>query len=283
MAKDNTNPLSGHFRSPKLYTRLPSAGRYYSDKVVEMPESGELPVFPMTAKDELIMKNPDALLNGEAVATVLSSCVPNVKNARQLLSNDVDALLLAIQGASYGDDIEITSKCPKCDKEVSGHISADGVLQSMTTLEEAYEFEVKDLKFEIKPFTYETTIQAGLTNFQSTRSLQAIADLPDDLDKLKVFNESFLKLADLNFKIMIEVVDSITLLNEDEDVVVSDKKHIREFLENCEAEIGTAIESRINDVANVGIAKDSIFECEDCNESFESAVAFDPVNFFTAS
>ena len=283
MAKDNTNPLSGHFRSPKLYTRLPSAGRYYSEKVVEMPESGELPVFPMTAKDELIMKNPDALLNGEAVATVLSSCVPNVKNARQLLSNDVDALLLAIQGASYGDDIEITSKCPKCDKEVSGHISADGVLQSMTTLEEAYEFEVKDLKFEIKPFTYETTIQAGLTNFQSTRSLQAIADLPDDLDKLKVFNESFLKLADLNFKIMIEVVDSITLLNEDEDVVVSDKKHIREFLENCEAEIGTAIESRINDVANVGIAKDSIFECEDCNESFESAVAFDPVNFFTAS
>ena len=153
----------------------------------------------------------------------------------------------------------------------------------MTTLEEAYEFEVKDLKFEIKPFTYETTIQAGLTNFQSTRSLQAIADLPDDLDKLKVFNESFLKLADLNFKIMIEVVDSITLLNEDEEVVVSDKKHIREFLENCEAEIGTAIESRINDVANVGIAKDSIFECEDCNESFESAVAFDPVNFFTAS
>ncbi len=283
MAKDNTNPLSGHFRSPKLYTRLPSAGRYYSDKVVEMPESGELPVFPMTAKDELIMKNPDALLNGEAVATVLSSCVPNVKNARQLLSNDVDALLLAIQGASYGDDIEITSKCPKCDKEVSGHISADGVLQSMTTLEEAYEFEVKDLKFEIKPFTYETTIQAGLTNFQSTRSLQAIADLPDDLDKLKVFNESFLKLADLNFKIMIEVVDNITLLNEDEEVVVSDKKHIREFLENCEAEIGTAIESRINDVANVGIAKDSIFECEDCNESFESAVAFDPVNFFTAS
>jgi len=283
MAKDNTNPLSGHFRSPKLYTRLPSAGRYYSEKVVEMPESGELPVFPMTAKDELIMKNPDALLNGEAVASVLSSCVPNVKNARQLLSNDVDALLLAIQGASYGDDIEIKSKCPKCDKEVSGHISADGVLQSMSTLDEAYEFEAKDLKFEIKPFTYETTIQAGLTNFQSTRSLQAIADLPDDLDKLKIFNESFLKLADLNFKIMIEVVDSITLLNEDEDVVVTDKKHIREFLENCEAEIGTAIESRINDVANVGIAKDSIFECEDCNESFESAVAFDPVNFFTAS
>ena len=105
MAKDNTNPLSGHFRSPKIYTQLPSAGRYYTSKVVEMPDSNELPVFPMTAKDELIMRNPDALLNGEAVSQVIQSCVPNVKNARQLLSNDVDALLLAIQGASYGDDI----------------------------------------------------------------------------------------------------------------------------------------------------------------------------------
>ena len=37
MAKQNTNPLSGHFRSPKKYTRLPSAGRYYSEQVVEMP------------------------------------------------------------------------------------------------------------------------------------------------------------------------------------------------------------------------------------------------------
>ena len=284
MAKDNTNPLSGHFRSPKIYTQLPSAGRYYTSKVVEMPDSNELPVFPMTAKDELIMRNPDALLNGEAVSQVIQSCVPNVKNARQLLSNDVDALLLAIQGASYGDDIEIKAKCPTCNEEATGSISADAVLQSMSTLEDAYVFEINDLKFEIKPFTYETTIQAGLTNFQSTRSLQSMAEMPDDLDKLKLFNESFIKLAQLNFTIMVDVVDNISLLGDDDEVVVvNDKAQIREFIENCESKIGKEIESRINEVADIGVAKEGMFNCEKCDKEFTSAVAYDPVNFFTTS
>ena len=284
MAKDNTNPLSGHFRSPKIYTQLPSAGRYYTSKVVEMPDSNELPVFPMTAKDELIMRNPDALLNGEAVSQVIQSCVPNVKNARQLLSNDVDALLLAIQGASYGDDIEIKAKCPTCSEEATGSISADAVLQSMSTLEDAYVFEINDLKFEIKPFTYETTIQAGLTNFQSTRSLQSMAEMPDDLDKLKLFNERIIKLAQLNFTIMVDVVDNISLLGDDDEVVVvNDKAQIREFLENCESKIGKEIESRINEVADIGVAKEGMFNCEKCDKEFTSAVAYDPVNFFTTS
>tara|TARA_B100000575_G_C23071298_1_gene617036 strand:- start:394 stop:1248 length:855 start_codon:yes stop_codon:yes gene_type:complete len=284
MAKQNTNPLSGHFRSPKKYTRLPSAGRYYSEQVVEMPDSEELPIFPMTAKDELIMRNPDALLNGEAVSQVIQSCVPNVKNARKLLSNDVDALLLAIQGASYGDDVEIKATCPDCKEEVTGSISADAVLQSMGILEDAYTFDVDDLKIEIRPFTYETTIEAGLTNFQSTRSLQAMAEMPDDLDKLKLFNESFIKMAQLNFSIMVEVVESITVEGDDgEPIAVHDKKQIKEFLENCESNIGREIESRINDVAGVGVAKEGEFECEKCEKTFTAGVSYDPVNFSMAS
>ena len=76
---NNTNPLAGHFRTPKLYTGLPSGGKFYGDDVLEMPTSGEVPVFPMTAKDEIMLKNPDALLNGEAVASVLMCCIPAIK------------------------------------------------------------------------------------------------------------------------------------------------------------------------------------------------------------
>ena len=52
---NNNNPLAGHFRTPKLYTGLPSAGKFYSEDILEMPSSGELPVFPMTAKDEIML------------------------------------------------------------------------------------------------------------------------------------------------------------------------------------------------------------------------------------
>ena len=65
---DNTNPLAGHFRQPKLYVKLPSGGQFNNKEALDMPENGELAIFPMTAKDELLMKNPDALLNGDAVA-----------------------------------------------------------------------------------------------------------------------------------------------------------------------------------------------------------------------
>jgi hypothetical protein len=283
MSKQNQNPLSGHFRAPKLYTQLPSQGRYYTDDIVEMPDNGELPVFPMTAKDQLIMRNPDALLNGEAVTTVVASCVPNVKQSTKLMSNDVDALLLAIQGATYGDDITIKAACPKCSKEAEGVISADDTLSAMSMLEESYTFDAGDLQFSVRPFTYETTIKAGVAQFQSTRSLQAMADMPDDADKLKVFNDSFVKMAAINFDIIVDSIQSISVPGEEEPIVVTERSHILDFMNNCESSIGKSVEEKISDISNVGIAKESQFMCEECEESFMAGVAFDPVNFSTAS
>ena len=67
---NNHNPLAGHFRVPKLYTELPSGGKFYDSDTIDFTENDELPVFPMTAKDEIMLKNPDALLNGEAVGAI---------------------------------------------------------------------------------------------------------------------------------------------------------------------------------------------------------------------
>ena len=84
MAKTN-NPLSGYFRAPKLYTKLPSGGRFYTDDIVDLGDSHEVAVYALTAKDESILKNPDALLNGEAVTQIIMSCVPSVKKPRKML------------------------------------------------------------------------------------------------------------------------------------------------------------------------------------------------------
>ena len=73
---------AGHFRSAKIYITLPSEGKYYPDDCLDMPESGELPVMPMTAKDELALKTPDALLSGQATVDLIQSCIPNIKNAK---------------------------------------------------------------------------------------------------------------------------------------------------------------------------------------------------------
>jgi hypothetical protein len=285
------NPLSAYFRAPKLYTAIPSRGKFYTPDVVEMPENGELPVFPMTARDEMIMKNPDALLNGEAVAEVIQSCIPNVKNVRRMMSSDVDVLLVAIQGATYGDDVDIKVTCPKCNQEQEVVASVEAAIQGMAVLEKSYEVDHHGLSVEIRPFTYESTIQAGIANFQSTRSLQSLADIEDEMDRLKVFNDNFKKIAALNFKLIADSVASIKMPSVDGDQqVVTDRAHILEFMENTEAGLGKKIEEKIKEINKIGINHEMSVVCNNpvCAVDgeqyvFTSSVNFDPVNFFTAS
>ena len=281
---NNSNPLSGYFRAPKLYTKIPSGGRFYTPDILDMPSSNELPIFPMTAKDELIMKNPDALLNGEAVASLIISCVPSVRKPKALISNDVDALLVAIQGATYGDDINVKGTCPKCQKECSGVASVEGALETMTVLEETYKFETHNgLTIELKPFSYESTIKAGIANFKSTRSLQSLSEIKDEMEQLKAFNESFLRIAALNFDLIVDSVAGVSGIGEaGEKFSVTDPKLIREFLENCETVIGKTIEEKITNMNKIGVNKNVQLECEE-HGPFAQEVGFDPVNFFTAS
>ena len=89
------NPLIGMMRQPKIYIKLPSNGNYWSDGSLQLSPNGEYPVYSMTAKDELILKTPDALLNGQAVVDVIQSCLPNIINAWECR---LRILLVALSG-----------------------------------------------------------------------------------------------------------------------------------------------------------------------------------------
>ncbi len=67
----NNNPLKQYFRRPAVYMKLPSAGKDYEPGVIDMPETGELPVYPMTAIDEITTRTPDALFNGTALVELV--------------------------------------------------------------------------------------------------------------------------------------------------------------------------------------------------------------------
>lgn len=279
------NPLAGYFRSPKLYVPLPTQGKYYSPDVIDFPASGEVAVYAMTAKDELAMKNPDALLNGEAIAQVITSCVPSVKKPRFLISNDIDTLLIAIQGATYGDDIEVSDKCPNCSTENNVVASVDAVLSTMSKLEENYSLVLPEgLNVEIRPLSYESAVKAGVANFKTARSLQAITELSDELEQIRSFSSNFRDIALLNFELLVDSVACVrgTTAN-GEEFVVSDRKNIREFLENCDAAVGKAIEQKAGDINKVGVDKNIRIQCTACSHEFTKEVNFDPVNFFTAS
>lgn len=288
MSKNTQNPLSAYFRAPKLYTKLPSGGQFYADGIIDAEaKNEELAIYPMTTKDELLLKNPDALLNGEAVSSLIKSCVPQIKQPKKLYSADVDALLIAIRGASSGDDVDVAAKCPKCETTTDITVSVEQSLLTMEELNEEYSLSLTNgLLIKALPFDYSSTIKAGVASFQSTRSMQSISEMKDDLERLKAFNESFVTLADLNFELLIESLSSITYQNEEgEDISVTDKVTIREFLENTDNKTGKEIEDLVNGINTKGVKQDVFVTCsnEECGEEFTAPINFDPVNFFTGS
>lgn len=93
----SNNPLSAYFRTPELYVRLPSQGLFNKPEDFNFTVDGMIGIYPMTAKDELVLRTPDALLNGSALRQIVESCAPDVHNVPELPSPDFDVLLLGIR------------------------------------------------------------------------------------------------------------------------------------------------------------------------------------------
>ena len=283
----SNNPLKSHFRAPKLFTRLPGGGNFYTDGVVNLSDTGELEIYAMTSRDEVMMRNPDALLNGESVAQIIASCVPQVKRPRELLGADVDALMVAIQGATFGDEVTVQSDCPECGNAVVGAGSVQASLATMKEVPKDVKVETDDgLIIELRPVTYETTIAAGVSNFQNARSMQSIALIDDDMEKLKAFNDSYMKMAELNFLVILDSIYSISGTDDNgEEFIVTDRDNIREYMENCDSDVGKSVSDQVNILSEAGIDKTVQIQCqeESCGHIFETTLEFNPVNFSTAS
>ena len=148
------NPLRQYFRRPAVYIKLPSGGKIYSKDVVNLPENGELPVYPMTAIDEITIRTPDALFNGNAVPEVIKSCVPAIKDPWGLISGDLDAVLVGIRAAGGQNNLEVDSTCPSCQDSSTFGVNLVGLLSTLKMADYSIPLEMNDLEIKLRPMTY---------------------------------------------------------------------------------------------------------------------------------
>ena len=227
------NPLQKYFRQPKVYLDLPSKGKYYPDGALDMPETGELPVFSMTAKDELTMKTPDALLNGVATVELIRSCVPNITDPWQMPSVDLDAVLIAIRIATYGEQLEISTKVPNVGEEKDFAIDLRQLLNKLTNVTFDDTITLGNMVINLAPLSYKQCTDSALKTFEEQRLFNLVnkETIPEE-EKLAKFNESFLKLTNLTVGMMSKSIKSITVEGE----VVDNPLHIDEFVQNADKE-----------------------------------------------
>jgi len=277
------NPLRKYFRQPKVYITLPSKGKFYTEGSIEIPENKEFPVFAMTAKDELTMKTPDALLNGAATVEVIKSCVPNIKNPWHMPSIDLDAILIAIRIATYGDKMEIITKVPNIGEDRSFDIDLRQLLNKLVTKEYINNFEINGMTIVTRPLTYKEFTDASLKTFEEQRIFALVNDekIPDQ-EKLSKFNESFQKLTNLTIDSLASSIVSITI----GDTEVTNTSHIQEFIQNADKEFYQEVLKHIETQRDTFALEPLKVKANDedvakgAPKNYDVAITFDQSNFF---
>lgn len=113
------NPLMDFARKVECSVKLPSQGLLYDEDMIEFNPIGEVNIMPMLPNDELSIVNPESLISGDAIISLIKSCCPWIRNPGELYYPDVNVLLLGIRKATYGDEVIQNGVCPKCwDKKV---------------------------------------------------------------------------------------------------------------------------------------------------------------------
>jgi len=279
------NPLIGYMRQPKIYVRLPSNGLFWEEGSIDMPENNELPVYSMTAKDELTFKTPDALMNGQAVVDVIQSCIPNIKDAWQCSGIDVDFILIAIRIATYGSMMSLSHQVPGTDDTVDHEINLTEVMdQLLSTTQWNENVEISPgITCGVRPLSYRKMTDVSLRTFELQKTMQSIsnADLTDE-KKLELFNQSLSKLTELTVEMIAESVFYVKTPDE----FVEDRNFIREFIQNADASLIQKIQDLINEnKKTIGILPMTVYATEEqilagAPESYELPITMDNSNFF---
>lgn len=277
----NPNPLSSYYRTPELFVRIPSQGKFNKPEDFAFTVDGQLGIYPMTAKDEVILRTPDALLNGAALEQILKSCVPGVKNVRDLPSPDFDLLMLAIRAVSVDPQLDYDTKCPKCSTTNSFGIDINNVLDSVKPIKGPKTIKLKSgVTLTVHPYTFDATVKAALIAFEEAQLVRAVSqqDVPEE-EKLLQFNESLDRIAKLNVDLFAGSIAKVVTPKGD---TVTDKSHIRDFIQNISKNDFDQIEEAIKAINLEGFIRTSKVICNNdaCKHEYDIDINYDPTRFF---
>jgi len=286
---ENQSVLSKYKRQPKIYMKLPSGGKWYPKNPMEKSGSGELPIYSMTAKDELMIKTPDALMNGEATVEVIKSCCPLIDDPWSMPAIDLDAVLIAIRIATYGEkmEMEIPIKYNEDGKEQLGSETIEIDLRELLDRMQGKiwndSLTVGDLTFTLHPLTYKESTGFFMSTFENQRLAQMMQnDKLDDTQKLEAFKEGFKKLSQMTLDM---IVTHITQIETPEGTETS-KTAIKDFFNQTDKDTFSAVQEHLDKVKKEWEIPATIFKVPDeyvekgAPETINVPMVFDNSNFF---
>lgn len=270
------NPLKQYFRRPSVFVRLPSRGVGYPEGSLNMTETGELPVYPMTAIDEITTKTPDALFNGSAVTEIIKSCVPDIKDPWAIKNIDLDSILIAIRAASGADSLDLESACPNCKNVATYTLSLMNALNTLKSGDFTKELDVGNLKIKFRPLEYREMNAANVGQIEVQKLFASIEATEDQEQKNKIGEQALKMVTDLTMQIVAKAIEYIRT----PDTVVTETDFIYDYLKNCDKNDYLLIRDYNNELRASAELKPMDIRCVECNHEYKQPFTLNMSDFF---
>ena len=274
---NENNPLRQYFRQPAIYIDLPSGGKFYPGGALTMPATNKLPVYPMTAIDEITYRTPDALFNGQATVNVIQSCIPDIKDAWAIPSMDIDTILVSIRIASYGHDMGFSTQCPKCQHISDQLLDLRNVLASLKSTDYSTPITSGDMEIYFRPMSYKNMSDNNTLQYQNQKLLQNLPDADvSESDKMNALSKALKEVTELTVKALAQGIGAIktpvSLVNEPE--------FIEDFLKNCDRKLFNQIRDFIVTSKANSEMQPLKLTCPECQNEYQQTVTLDMSSFF---
>lgn len=281
------NPLQDYFRTKEIYIRLPTEGIYFTDPV-NFNSDGEIGIMPMNSKDETLLKIPDTLFSGESLYTIIKSIAPDIPNPYELTIPDLDVILLATRSVTYGGEMSMNAKCPKCGKTHEYQIEIKNLLSMIRPTPKNVEVEIQGLLIRMKPNTVKVVTARGISEIKSKQIAVAMAQkTKEDVENSDVSIDQYREMFEqsLNEITAAEtaiIADSIESVTKPDGTVITDINHIVEWLSNSNSTIYERLKKYSAEQNKNGLPSTLSFTCADekCNNKFNSILDLNPTFFF---
>lgn len=274
MAAEN-NPLRQYFRKPAIYIKLPSGGRQYKPGIVDLPENGELPVYSMTALDEITVRTPDALFNGQAVVDLIKSCVPNIKEPWKINSIDLDALLIGIRTATDGNKHEISTVCPACKEAAIYDINLVGCLNDLNPRSYEQEYMIGPLTFKFKPLSYKDLNEVNLKQFEIQRLFETAQSLTET-DQIARTKQAHIMISEMAMNAISKSIEYVKT----DTIYVDQSEYILDFIKNAEKALYEEVKGKTIELKQSAQIKPLKMKCMHCGHDYEQEFTLNISDFF---
>ena len=273
------NPLQQYFRQPKIFMPLPSKGIY--NRIGSLQgDITNMPIYGLTGMDEILLKTPDALFTGTGTVKVIQSCCSCVVDAWELPILDIDALLVAVRIATYGNMMHITNTCAHCGEDSDYDLDLSRILDHFSRFSFDSKIVLKELTLKLRPLTYKQSTAFNLESFVIQKKINNAIKLVDQEEETqRIINEGFQEMGELQNRIYAASIDSIQL----PDLVVEEREFINEWVINADAATIDQIKKHVEQNNADNRVPPTTVKCSACEKENQVSIDMDQSTFFAGA